>query len=167
MSDAAPLINCPSELAFYPINSGVSPESITVRNRLREVRRENWQSYTMGLRLAVLLDNLIEVFKECSEENWDGYGAKPITSKVYSEALNLIALLPLSLPFPDIVPEPDGSIGFEWYKEKRNLFVISIGGNNIINFAGLFGDINKIHGTECYADSLPPIVSESLQRLFV
>jgi len=167
MSDAVPLINCPLESGFYPINSGVSSESTTVRIRLRKVRRRNWQSYTMGLRLADLIDNLIEVYKECSEENWDGYGAKPITRKVYHEALHLIALLPPSLPLPNIVPEPDGSIGFEWYKEKRNIFVISIGGNNIINFAGLFGDVNKIHGTEFYADSLPQIVNESLQRLFM
>jgi len=166
MSSAVLINTCPADLAFYPINPGVSPESEGVKKRLEEVRKEDWQSVTKGLRFSKLFESLEEVYRKCSEENWDGYDANPINPKAVLEAKNLILLLPLSFRLPEIIPEPDGSIAFEWYKEKRNLFVISLSGNNVINYAGLFGKVNKVHGTENYTDSLPRVVIENLQRLF-
>ena len=78
----------------------------------------------------------------------------------------MIASFPLFLPLPDVVPEPTGEIAFEWYKDKHHVFVISVSGNNIITYAGLFGKMSKTRGTEYYTDSLPSIIIENIQRLF-
>ena len=166
MSTAIPLNNCPLDSALYPINPGFSPESDTVKNRLREVNKDDWQSFTKGLCLIDLFDFLEEVYSECSESNWDGYNAKPITLETFLEARSLISSLPISFPLPEVVPEPTGEIAFEWYRKKRYVFVISVGGNKIITYAGLFGKTNKIRGTAYYSESLPPIIIENLQRLF-
>ena len=112
------------------------------------------------------LEELNNVFNECSEENWDGYMAAPVSKCVYSNVKKLLAMIPSSFPEPDILPEPDGSIGLEWFKKKNFVFVISIADNNIISYAGLFGKNNKIHGTECFYDSLPKIITDCLMRLF-
>lgn len=112
------------------------------------------------------LEELEKVYEECLEANWDGYGAMPISRETYSKARKLLRMMPSSLPRPDISSEPDGEITFEWYKEKYSVFVISIGGNNLITYAGLFGKSNKIHGTEYFADELPKIIRHCIRRLF-
>ena len=112
------------------------------------------------------LEELEKVYEECLETNWDGYGAMPISRETYSEARKLLRMMPSSLPRPDISAEPDGEITFEWYKEKYSVVVISVGGNNLITYAGLFGKSNKIHGTEYFADELPEIICHCIRRLF-
>ncbi len=114
----------------------------------------------------VTLNELDELFEECSEQNWDEYEAVPISHETYSEAIKLVNLLPASYPQPDISPEPDGGIGFEWYKEKGYTFVISVYGKNAISFAGIFGRGNEIHGTEIFNNIVPSFIHESLKRLF-
>ena len=112
------------------------------------------------------LEELEKVYEECSEANWDGYGAMPISRETYFEARKLLTMIPLSFQMPEILAEPDGEIGFEWYKDKDSVFVISVSGNNIITYAGLFGTSNKTHGTEYFADELPRIILENIRRLF-
>ena len=112
------------------------------------------------------LEELEKVYEECLEANWDGYGAMPISRETYSKSRKLLRMMPSSLPMPDISAEPGGEITFEWYKEKYSVFVISVGSNNLITYAGLFGKSNKIHGTEYFADELPEIIHHCIQRLF-
>lgn len=109
-------------------------------------------------------EKLSEVFKESSTEDWDGYGAKPVSIRAFFEALKLLELLPSSLPLPDILAEPSGEIGFEWYKNSKYTFVISIAGDNLLTYAGIFGEYNKIHGTEFFGDRLPIIIIKLIQR---
>jgi len=114
-----------------------------------------------------LFDHLYEVYRECCEVNWDGYDATAISKSTYFEAIKLIELIPSFLPEPEIIPEPTGAIAFEWYKGKRFVFVISVGGENIITYAGLFGKNSKTHGTEYFADNLPFVIIENIQRLLL
>ena len=51
------------------------------------------------------------------KENWDGYGAAPISEQTRDNALrfvNLIEAAPYGLPAPEICPNPNGTISFEW-----------------------------------------------------
>ncbi len=113
-----------------------------------------------------LLNELFQVYQKCSEENWDGYDAQPISQEAYLEAEKLIRLLPSHIKKPEIVPEPTGEIALEWYLGKRFTFVISVGGNNLITFAGLFGSTSKTHGTEYFGDKLPSRIVNNIQDLF-
>jgi hypothetical protein len=47
-------------------------------------------------------------------ENWDGYGAIRISSETQQNAIKAIEMLLASAPAPDIVPNPNGTISFEW-----------------------------------------------------
>ncbi len=113
-----------------------------------------------------LILSLREVFEECSEPNWDGYDAAPISKKAYLEALKVLEHLPLTLPLPEIVPEASGEIGMEWYREKGYVFVISLAGDGSITYAGIFGKGNRTHGDERFIESLPQEVISNIQRLF-
>ena len=112
------------------------------------------------------LKSLNEVYDECLEANWDGYGASPIFPEAYFEASKLLRIIPASFPMPEILPEPSGEIGLEWYKERDFSFVISVGGKNIITYAGRFGKNNEIYGTEYFKDSVSKIILDGLRRLF-
>ncbi len=155
---------------FYQlgIDSGsrsVSDDSDRIRNVLDEMLAEDQQTVIKGKR-QILLDSLREIYQERSEENWDGYEADPITPETYFESRNLIDLLPLYLPPPDVLPEPDGGIAFEWYRGRRKVFIISVSGKNIIHYAGLFGEIRKTHGTEYFFDSLPQVIIKNIESLY-
>jgi hypothetical protein len=114
-----------------------------------------------------IIQDIYDLYKECSKDNWDGYGAKRIPARAYLEAIRLAELIPRELPLPEVVPEPNGDIAFEWYRGKRFLFVLSVEGNNIINYAGLFGSTTRIYGSEYFTDELPTSVLERIQRLFL
>ena len=47
-------------------------------------------------------NSLLEVYRECSRADWDGYGALAITLNTYQEAKSVINALPLSMPMPEI-----------------------------------------------------------------
>ena len=71
----------------------------------------------------------------------------------------------LNVPIPDISADPDGDISLEWRKEHRFTFVVSINGQGLISYAGLFGK-NKIHGTEYFGQEMPPSIIFNLRRLY-
>lgn len=110
--------------------------------------------------------NLDEVYKECSEASWDGYGASPVTYTTYLETRKLLTMLPFSFPMPEICPEPNGGFGLEWYKERGYSLIVSVSGRNIITYAGLFGKNNEAHGAEDFNNSVPQVILNCLNRLF-
>jgi hypothetical protein len=111
-------------------------------------------------------ESLFEVYKEHSEENWDGEDARPVTRDAYLEAREFLKLLPTIFPTPSIVPEPTGEIAMEWYKDNGRVFLISFGGNGVITFAGMFGRNATLHGTESFEDFIPPMIIDGIRRLF-
>jgi hypothetical protein len=125
----------------------------------------NSETITFGHTLDEALLSLYEVYNDCSQENWDGYGALTIPYSAYEEAKKIIKLLPSSIQIPEIIAEPNGEIGFEWRRSKGQVFVISIGGKHRINYAGIFGD-NKTHGSEYFEEAIPSVIIENLRRLY-
>lgn len=158
----------PDAVAFttHPSGDGFSPASEALANLL-EKSYEHFREPAYWIQLEHVLSTLSKVFEECFEENWDGYNARPISFEAYEEARRFVELLPSYIPLPEVVPEPTGEIGLEWYKEKQYTFVISVSGCNIINYAGIFGEGNKTHGTEeFFSESIPPTILQNIRRLF-
>ena len=108
---------------------------------------------------------LNKVYNDSSKEDWDGYGAKPVAYISLLDAKKFIQLLPSSFPIPEVLSEPSGEIGLEWYKDKQLIFAISFNGRNTITYAGMFGS-NKTHGVEYFGDTIPSIISDNLKRLY-
>ena len=108
---------------------------------------------------------LLTTYHECSHENWDGEGALPISTRTLQEAVKFLTALPLTIPTPEVVPEPMGAIGFEWRGGKNAVFVASVHGTQKITYAGLFGPGVTVHGSEDFGDSIPGAIVNNLQRL--
>ena len=111
------------------------------------------------------IDAVIQTYQECCEENWDGYDALAVSPAVLFEAIRFICALPQRLPSPEIVPEPTGDIGFEWNYGKNLIFIASVSGTKLVDYAGLFGTGEETHGTEVFDGSIPPVLIGHISRV--
>ncbi|PKN64126.1 MAG: hypothetical protein CVU57_16255 [Deltaproteobacteria bacterium HGW-Deltaproteobacteria-15] len=151
--------------------SPISGDAISQTNPT--VRIENTQPTTTafyGLMfredIASSFVSLDEIYRECSEEGWDGYNSKPLMKEAYLLANKLLHNLPPFFPAPEIIAEPEGGIGFEWYKEKGYSLILSIRNEQNLIYAGTFGDASEVSGTERYGESLPELILFLLKRLY-
>ncbi len=114
-----------------------------------------------------LLEYLDEVKRDYSEKNWDGYNALPVSDAAYNDAKKILKLLDRQNLLPgDINPEVDGGIEFEWYNyEDKSCFTISLNGNNVVGYSGLFYDGSESLGTVKLDDSIQ-IISSNVDRVF-
>lgn len=115
-------------------------------------------------RKDLLAFKIEEIFSECRDLNWDGNNADPISNSVVNLAKKIVSLIPSYLPAADLSPEADGEIALEWQKNDR-LFSVSIGENNQLSFAGIFGQEGKIHGNERYNNELPSAILDGIKRV--
>lgn len=153
---------------IYSSPGFLSPSSRSSNEEMANLLRGEEARLTLPItwqRKWAVIDSVIDVFRKHHNPNWDGYGAVPLSESACKEAASFLKKLPLSVPNPDVIPNPDGDISLEWYLRKRLLFVVTFSGRGIISYAGLFGKRTKIHGTEVFSESIPSSVLESLCRL--
>ena len=105
---------------------------------------------------AQLIQELHEVFNECSIENWDGYGALPIQEKAVLEAERFIAVMPAFMPDPEIAPEPSGDIGLQCSFGENRILTVSFEGRDIITYAAILGSSER---TKCGKEEIQQLNS--------
>jgi len=110
-------------------------------------------------------ESVYEILKEHQEPNWDGDNATPVSQEACSAALRFLAMLPLTMPFPDLAAEPDGSIAMEWHISSSRTFLVSLSGRKVISYAGVFDKDAETYGKEPFEDSIPSIIISNIQRL--
>ena len=152
-------------LLAFPMNLGVSEDAKGLQKQIADILEDFAQSITIGGHYKETLRLLANITKECSSDNWDAYGAKAIDEASYNNAIYFSRLLPPDVPIPEIYVDPDGEVTFEWYTGPRQVFSVSIGSNNELVYAGLFG-VNKTHGVEYLDDELPGTILDNIRRVF-
>lgn len=151
--------------AFPSFYSTGTSEASKELQRLVEDTAENLRKAVTWNHLSQVSIELKEIYRQCSEPDWNGYGASPISQETFDEAIRFLNALPSWLPAPEIVPEPDGDIGFEWNCGKNRMLVASVDGTNRITYAGLLGKGNKAHGTEVFDGSIPQTLIDHISRI--
>ena len=96
---------------------------------------------------------------------WDGYDAQPIAERAVDIARYLIDLMPETMPYPEIVPSPNGEIAFEWDRGENYLFSIRTHGGLLV-YAGIFGADRKQYGQEPIDQGLPQSIATILATYF-
>jgi len=148
---------------------GVSPESTEVRKRICNAALHLGDSIAFQTRFSQersAVMELIRTVRECVRPNWDGYGADPVRPEAFREAIRFLEELPTGVPTPEFEVLPHGEIALEWYRQKGQSFMISLSGDSMISYAGLFGPGIKAHGSEYFFESIPAAVLHNLRRLF-
>ncbi len=115
--------------------------------------------------LIPALRRLHSIFTQFSTKNWDGYGALPVSGEAYEEAEDFISLLADGgLPMPDISPEIDGGIEFEWYMSSNHIFAMSFDGKKVLGYSGMFGEGNTFYGTSKIDSEIPDIIRWNISK---
>jgi hypothetical protein len=66
-----------------------------------------------GLSRLAVAENQIEELSRL-QENWDGYGGIPINEFTKYHAMVTVRGILVYAPLPDITPNPNGTLSFEW-----------------------------------------------------
>ena len=81
----------------------------------------DWSSREVANRYRTRFDNesraaarsLVKAI-EALTDDWDGYGAERVSDEVVGYAFSVLEILPQALRNPDITPNSNGTISFEW-----------------------------------------------------
>lgn len=115
--------------------------------------------------LILALEQLLTIFAEYSTENWDGFGALPLSKEAMLEAgLFLQYLDDARLPMPYISPEVDGGIELEWYKSTDFIFTVNMSGNEILGYSGFYGKRKRTYGTEPLTKEIPASIAGNIAQ---
>lgn len=109
---------------------------------------------------------VVAVGKLYSTGNWDGYSAAPIDTNTIEHARRFARRLPPTEPPPEVAPEPDGSVGFDWYAENGDEFAVSVDATNKVAYSGLFSDGGRIRGIAEFSEVMPAEILAVLEKRF-
>ena len=149
-------------ITIGPLSPAVGEDAQMLMQSLNRFAED--QSASVSLSRQRIFLELQNIVSDRTEENWDGYGAKPFSIDSYILAIALIKKLPLFAANPDIDVDPEGEIMLEWSGGPRRVFTIAISPDGELHYAGLFGR-NKVYGTEYFADLIPIPILEGLHRV--
>lgn len=119
--------------------TAVSREAGIVRQNASRVVGRTEQSVALFGIKSLALTALSSAAGECSENNWDGYGALPVERRALELAAEIIRSIPDGLPMPEFAIEPDGSVSMDWMPTPRRTFTLSVGKNARIPYAWVDG----------------------------
>jgi hypothetical protein len=149
-----------SGLAFDP---GATGAAISLKRTLVALVQD-WTGSAIGQRQwGAPIQRLREIAARARTPGWDGDDALPVSVEAYREALQLICMLPSSVPVPDIYPEATGAICFEWYGGKpAHVLILALSGMGRIEYSVLNEDGSEGHGRAPFHGGLPRKIAQEL-----
>ena len=132
---------------------GASREALTMLAFASAMQRSTWRTEQGHIQRQRQIA-LSEAFRDCSEPDWDGYGAAPASDLSTWWAQQVLAAFPSRLGVPEIAFEPDGDAGLEWWRGPSRVLSVSVGRNGELRYAARL-NAARIIGTEMFADGLP------------
>lgn len=162
-ASAASVVLPGPRLGHRSTDRGASREAHVIQRAIRSVERRAWdteQSHVRRQRDWAL----VEAFHECSQADWDGYGAAPANQLSMARAREVLAAFPDCLGVPDIAFEPDGDAGLEWWRGPDRVLSVSVGRNGELRYAARL-NAARVIGTEVFADGLPKRLVEAAYEL--
>ncbi len=151
-------------LSTSSLTGGASRTADYVESLRRESKAHVERSYTFGSALEQARQELCQLAEECSEPNWDGYRARPITEEVYQKSYRFLEALPLGMEVPSPGVEPDGEITFEWHHGPQHTLSVSVSEDGDLHYAAIMG-ANRTYGTEAFLGDIPTAISDLIARV--
>lgn len=149
---------------YCTVSFASGKEAGFVQSTLHQLSVSDLQSVALsGARLSALSD-LDAFYKESSCVNWDGEGGLAVEQKSYENARKFISLMPRDWKKPEISADPDGEVSVEWHGGNRRRFSVSIGADERVSYAWLFGS-ERGNGTDTFLDEIPFGVATQVNRL--
>lgn len=121
-------------------------------------------SKVQSLRSPVL-GELTDTFLDCRHEDWDGYGAFPVEDSSFLRAKVFLSRVLRRFPAPTASATPHGSLTLEWIVNPRRRMMVSVGNDEQIAFAAVYGD-QTVQGVTSFFQDIPQEISDHLSRLY-
>jgi len=144
--------------------SAVSEEATFVRGNALQLEAHYESSLALFGAKARLLEALRELAEGCMEDDWDGYGAKPVTATVVTRAKIFIRALPDRLPLPEVSAEPDGAIAFDWMPDQSKTLSVSVSERSRVAWASVDG-AERNHGAVPFTELMPSRIVLEIERI--
>jgi len=146
---------------FWPTTSrGTSETADFISEKIQKTHEQIENSYSFGQPF----NELIQIFQDCHNSNWDGYKALPVLPNTLSLAQEVLRALPLGTPAPSFGAEPDGHITMEWYHSPYRTLSVSISPEKKLHFAALIGT-NTYYGTESFYGDVSKNIKDLIHRV--
>ena len=142
-------------------NRATSDEATRLAQSLERVLQSFRSAETLH---AHAVRDLQDAFLDSREPDWDGYGANAVSDEAFLRARMFLDHVLKRFPSPTAAATPNGSLALEWAANGRR-FIISIGEEDLLAFAGIFGS-ETVHGTATFVQDLPRAVWENLRRVY-
>lgn len=162
LSQIGNFANCEGSL---PVDLGLSEDAEFVRRQMARVFQFPSGTSSREERHHEILARLADAQEESRSEDWLAEGRNPVTSDTLASALRFARLIPPTVPVPDIRPDQDGDVSFDWSTSARNVLSVSVSSTGLLHYAALFG-FNRVHGVENFAGFLPIAIRTNLRRLY-
>jgi hypothetical protein len=150
-----PLHNTGALLA--PNDNGSSEAAAFVKHMIEEGLRHFAEPKVESL--VAEIEQILDESSRGTHGDW-----VPVDIETARAAVKFAYLLPWSLPAPEIAPEADGEISFDWLGSSGKIFSVSVSKTGLIAYAGRFGEMSKVHGTEQLSEVCPNEIIRGIAR---
>jgi len=148
----------------YDLFSSSSRSSQIDFNESVENEARRWEPLASEQKRLEKIDALVTLPHQYRGKNWDGLEAAPIPESAFQEARTFLRKLPPSVPMPEVIAEPDGYLGLEWYTNKWLLYVVSFNGSGVLSCSGLIGS-ERIYGSRYMDEGIPAEILRNIAKV--
>ena len=146
-------------------DTGVSSESGLIRSVKSAIVDSVERSFVLFGAKSAAIQRIYEVAAEARHDGWDGEDAVALPPFVVGRAVAFVRAFPDSLPLPEVAPEADGSLSFDWIAAQTRIFSLSIGESNRLSFAWIDGT-DRGHGVARFdGATIPTRILDGIREL--
>ena len=149
---------------YKETNRAYGPDSKLIASFVSKINQSNEKTVFLGWR-NFLRSQIAELVENYNVSDWDGNEALPIKADVAAIANMLVDALPEQIILPEITPEIDGKISFDWNEGKHMILSFTISTESLV-YAAII-ETKKIHGETVALYELPQEVKEILSKNFL
>jgi hypothetical protein len=141
---------------------GVSGDAVKIGSILKTASKYGIDYKRRALQ-DLAADRLGDFLKDVEE---DGASEVVISPSAIKEVEMALSTLPGDIPVPNLLDEGNGFVALEWFRNPKNVFLMSFNGTKSVEFASIFGSRNELRGKLEFMDEIPISLIEQL-RVFV
>lgn len=145
------------------VGTGTSSAAEFVQKMAAKPARQLQKSEAFGVE-GLIRGELADVWKECSEADWDGHNALPVAWDSYRNAERFLRAMPLRMSVPSIGATPDGQLTLEWAQSRRRRLSVSVSPEGDLHYAALLG-AEKTCGTVPFFSEVPTTILSLIRKV--
>jgi hypothetical protein len=115
-------------------------------------------------RKSVVIEQIYRLAADSAQEGGIGPEALAIPAAVVQCAIAFVRVLPDGLALPELSPEPNGSLSFDWIAARTRIVSVSVGATNRLAYAWIDGT-DRGHGVARFDGITMPVLVLALTNL--